>query len=130
MADLTNYGSLLKISGSAIAGLVKIKPPKISTEWISYHTQDSPEEKKIWAGTYSVEDLNATFSATSAVFLQLRNYITSGSRVDYVLYTPQFDLTFTAGTVSVEPGEADANSPDLMQFDAVFALTSASIVLS
>lgn len=139
MTDTTNFGSLLYVqttsgsasSGSAIAELIKLEPPKIKHPKINTtkHGTVNTTATYIYSGVIEIDDFKATLSYSGSSVDTLLTNMTSGTTGYYKIAFPNSKNWYFSALVSEFQVEgADAQSPEILQASVTFSPTGPMIV--
>lgn len=139
MSDFSNYSSLIyrqttsgcSTSGSAIAGLVKLEPPKISAPAIDARNHGSGiYPSKIWSGIVEIDDFSGTFSFDPTALTVLQSEMIAGTMDHFRIKFPNNQNWYFDALVSeIAPESAEATNPDLLTVKVSFTPSGSMVIV-
>jgi hypothetical protein len=130
-----NYGTKLKSSDMAMSptfteiGEAQTQSfPKIVTDSIEYTNHSSGSvRQKMPSGLQSMDEFTAKYNMTAAVLGAMYDDLVAGTIRDYKIENTGdlADFTFSAFVKGLKPGNADAQTPDILSVEITFRPTGA-----
>lgn len=129
MTTSTNFGVTLKKGAVSVADLTNIDFPKVSTGAIESTNHSSGGYREyIPDGLIEVETFSVTAIGTKAVYTAIKADIDAGTtatyKLDFTVASGITDWSFSCFPVSIEITTADAQSPDIVEFNVEMRPTS------
>lgn len=139
MSDFSDYSTLLyrqttsgcSTSGSIVAGLVKLDPPKISAPSIDARNHGSGiYPSKIWSGIVEIDDFSGTFSFDPSALTILQTNMLAGTLDHFRIKFPNLqNWYFDALVAELAPESTEATSPDLLTVKVSFTPSGSMIIV-
>lgn len=121
----TNYGTLLKRSGSTIAEVVSIDAPEYANPEIEATNHSSSGVREFISGMLKeMTPFKAVVNELDGGLATVVGDLAAGTIVTWTITFPNTDVqTFDALVVGVKPLTADAQSPDVLKAELSFRPT-------
>lgn len=125
MADITNYGTLLKKASTSIGELVSIDPPEYSNPVVESTNHSSGGVRQFISGKLrEMGEFKATINYDMANIATLVTDLVAGTKAAYtILYPDNSSQRFQAIPISIKPMTADAQKPEALKAEITFRPT-------
>lgn len=122
MADITNYGTLLKKGSTSIGELVTIDPPEYSNPPVESTNHSSGGVRQFISGKLrEMGEFKATINYDMANIATIVTDLVAGTKSAYtILYPDNSSQRFQAIPVAIKPLTADATKPEVHKAEITF----------